>query len=258
MYNIIPLILILLSVGVIVLIIARKFPVLANIDVENIPEEKEKRFKEKIISNRLKRSVTMWSSKFIRLLRPIWQAMSDFLKWAFRKLHELKENYQNEPILKGSGTARRIDDLFGEMEELIKINDYEGGEKKLIEIINLDNKNIEAFKRLGLLYLERKSFNEAKETFKHVLKLTEGKEGEIYFDLSLAYKEMGDPVNALADINSALELEPNNPRYLDTLLDISIINKDKVSALKAYKKLKEADPENQKLADLKKQIDELS
>ena len=199
----------------------------------------------------------MWISKFVRLLRPLWQAMSDFLKWAFRKLYELKESYKSELILKGNDAPGRINELLGEAEELIKRNDYEGGEKKLIEIINLDNKNIEAFKKLGSLYLERKSFNEAKETFKHVLKLTEGKESEIYFGLSLVYKEMGDFINALANTNSALELEPNNPRYLDTLLDISIINKDKVLALGAYKKLKEVNSENQKLSELKKQIDEL-
>ena len=258
MYNIIPLILILLSIGVIVFITVRKFPVLSNVDVENIPEEKEKRFKEKIISNRLKRGVFKWSSRFIRLLGPIWQAIGNFFKWLMGKLHEIKEGYKSEPILKGSGALGKINELFEEAEDLMRKSDYEGEEKKLIEIINLDNKNVEAFKRLGSLYFERKSFNEAAETFKHVLKLTEGKDSEIYFDLSLAGKEMGDLVNALANINSALELEPNNPRYLDTLLDISIINKDKVLAFKAHKKLKEVNQENQKLSELKKQIDELS
>jgi tetratricopeptide (TPR) repeat protein len=258
MYNIIPLILILLSVGVIVFIIVRKFPVLSNVDVENIPEEKEKRFKEKIISNRLKRSVFKWSSKLIRLFGPIWRAIGNFFKWLWGKLHEMKEGYKKEPVLKRSGAPGKINELFEEAEDLMRNNNYEEGEKKLIEIINLDNKNIEAFKRLGSLYLERKNFNEAAETFKHVLKLTGGNDGEIYFDLSLARKETGDLVNALVNINSAMEFEPSNPRYLDTLLDISIMNKDKVLALKAYKKLKEVNPENQKLSDLKREIEELS
>lgn len=257
MYNIIPLILILLSIGVIVFITVRKFPVLSNVDVEKIPEEKEKRFKEKIISNRLKRSVFKWSSKLIRLFGPIWRAFGNFFKWLWGKLHEMKEGYKSGLVLKGSGAPGKINELFKEAEDLMRKSDYEGEEKKLIEIINLDNKNIEAFKKLGSLYLERKSFNEAVETFRHVLKLTEGKDDEIYFDLSLAGKETGDFVNALANINGALELEPNNPRYLDTLLDISIMNKDKEIALKAYKKLKEVNPENQKLSDLKREIDEL-
>lgn len=257
MYDIIPLILILLSIGVIVFITVRKFPVLSNVDVENIPEEKEKRFKEKIISNRLKRSVTMWSSKFVRLLRPLWQAMSDFLKWAFRKLYELKESYKSEPILKEADFKAGIGRLLNEADGLVEKDNLGLAEKKLIEVINLDNKNIEAFKKLGALYFKQRNFNEAKETFSHVLKLTEDDDSEIYFDLSLIYKELGDIEQAIANINNALRAEPNNPRYLDTLLDISIINKDKVLALKAYKKLKEVNPENQKLSELKKQIDEL-
>jgi hypothetical protein len=71
MYNIIPLILILLSLGIMAIIIVRKFPALANLDVDNIPAEKEAKFKEQIISNRLKRSFIKWGSKFIRLVKPL-------------------------------------------------------------------------------------------------------------------------------------------------------------------------------------------
>ena len=45
MYNIIPLVLILISLSIIIVIVVKKFPALANLDVENIPKEKEDRKK---------------------------------------------------------------------------------------------------------------------------------------------------------------------------------------------------------------------
>jgi hypothetical protein len=61
----------------------------------------------------------------------------------------------------------------------------------------------------------------------------------------------------LLNARKALEIEPNNPRYLDTILEISIIKKDKVLANETYKRLKEVNPENQKLAEIKEEIAEL-
>ena len=51
MFNIIPLLLILLSFGVIIYIVVKKFSILANLDVDSIPAEREAKFKEKIIND---------------------------------------------------------------------------------------------------------------------------------------------------------------------------------------------------------------
>lgn len=258
MYNIIPLILMLISLGIIIFIVVRKFPVLANVDVENIPKEKEAKFKEKIIIGQLKRNIVKWSSKITKLARPLGAAISNFFHWALDKLHEIKEGYKNETVLKEADIDKKIASSLDEAKDLVAKDDFETAEKKLIEAINLDNKNIEAFKALGELYFRKKSYNEASQTLKHVLKLTKGQDSGAYFDLSLVYKEMGDYDSALANISNALKIEPNSPRHLDALLEISIMNKDKISALKAHKKLKEVNPENQKLEELKRQIDEIS
>ena len=175
------------------------------------------------------------------------QAVGNFFKWIYSKLFELKDKYKSEKILPKEEAVKKVDELMAESDELIKDGNLEEAEKKLIEIIDLDNKNIEAFQTLGELYFERKNFEEAKQTLEHVIKLEEGDNGEIYYDLSLVNKESEDIEAAMKNIKEALKIEPNNPRYLDTLFDISIINKDKITALDAYKKLKEVNPENQKL-----------
>ena len=290
MYNIIPLILILVSLCVIIIIIVRKFSALASLDVKSIPAEKEAKFKEQIISNRLKRNITKWSAKLGKLIKPIGMLVGKLFKWVYQKLNQLKENYKSEEILSNNDSKQSIEQLFIEAEEFNKQNDLAMAEKKYIEIIRLDSGNIKAFKDLAKLYFERKNYEEAKQTFEHVLKLKEDDEeiynglaqiakekgnlvqardgylkaldinsqrSQTYFDLALVYQAMENVKEAIVNIKKALQIEPNNPRYLDTMLEISIIDKDGALAIEAYKKLAEVNPDNQKLAGLKEQIDEL-
>lgn len=266
MYNIIPLILILISLGIIIFIVIKKFPALANLDIENMPAEKEAKFKEQIIGNRLKRNLVRWNARAVRMVKPLGEASGDLAKWVNSRLVELRDSYKKELEMNSLDLNNKIGQLFRETEELVRKGESGEAEKKLIEIIGLDNRNIKAFRMLGDLYLDRKNFEEAKQTFEYILKLKENdpktetsarEDGFIYFDLALACQAMEDLDSAIANLRKALKIEPNSPRYLDTMLEMSIIKKDKVLAFNAYEKLAEVNPDNQKLAEFKKKIDEL-
>jgi len=264
MYDIIPLVLILISLLVIIIVAAKKFPALANLDVHNIPAEKEARFKEQIVSNRLAYWFLKWNSKMLRLLRPVFHFANEFFKNQYAKLHELKEGYNADPNITPEEMDKKIEQLLKNAEELTRQDELAVAEKKLIEVIGLDSKNIEAFKQLAHLYFDRKDYEEAKQTFEHILKLEEDvdgmegiKTGETYYNLSLIGEESGSLEEGMNNIKKALKIESNNPRYLDTMLRISIIIKDKISALDAYDRLKKVNPDNQKLEEFKAQIGEL-
>jgi tetratricopeptide (TPR) repeat protein len=275
MFNIIPLILILLSLGVIIIIVLRKFAVLANLDVDSIPAEREARVKEQIISSRLKRTFFKYYNQINRVFLPIGEWLGGLFKNLNKKLIEIKDNYKKEEEQSvGEGV---VDKLLMDAEDLVKAENSDEAERKYIEIIGIDSTNIRAFKELGRLYYERKDYNESKQTILHALKLLEkdhdysqGVEGdevekegnkikiaELYFDLTLVNIAMENYEEAFKSINKVLKLDGNNPRYLDTKLEISIINKDKISAIDVWQKLKEVNPENKKLEELKKQVDEL-
>ncbi|MDD4271549.1 MAG: tetratricopeptide repeat protein [Patescibacteria group bacterium] len=286
MYNIIPLLLILISLSIIIVIVSRKFSVLAALDVESIPAEKEAKFKERIISNRLKRNTIKYWSKLSRILTPLGQSIGGYLKEKLHKLYEAKNVYQEKHF----DSPEMIDQLFSQAEELKKRDDLDSAEKKYIEIIGLDSKNIKAFKELGRIYFEKKQFEEARQTFEHILKLKEDDEdiyenlaqiakesgdldeardeylksininkqnAQTHFSLAEVYRAMGKLAEASRALKKALKIEPTNPRYLDTMLEISIIIKDKALALDSYQKLLKANPDNNKLEDFKRQIDEL-
>lgn len=287
MYNIIPLLLILISLSVIIVIVSRKFSVLAALDVESIPAEKEAKFKERIISSRLKRNIIKYWSKLSRVLTPLGKLAGSYLKSRLHKLYQAKDVYLASENIESSET---IEQLFSQAEELKKRDDLDAAEKKYIEIIGHDSKNLKAFKELGRVYFEKKEYEEAKQTFEHILKLKEDDEdiyenlgkiakekgdlgeardeylksininkqnAETHFSLAEIYQAMNKPQDAVRSLKKALKIEPANPRYLDTMLEISIIIKDKALALDAYAKLNKANPDNNKLEEFKRQIDEL-
>ncbi|MDP2709214.1 MAG: tetratricopeptide repeat protein [bacterium] len=256
MYNILPLLLILISLSVIIAIVSRKFSVLAALDVDSIPAEKEAKFKERIISNRLKRNIIRWWSKFALISAPAARAAGDFFKSMLSRLYQAKNDYRVSGEI---DSGQIIEQLLVQAEEFKKHDDLDAAEKKYIEIIGFDSKNIKAFKELGQVYYDKKQFEEARQTFEHILKLRENGEEiyDIYFNLAEVYQAMEKYEEAIGNLKQALTQEPANPRYLDTMLEISIIIKDKALALDTYNKLSRANPENNKLGEFKKQIDEL-
>ncbi len=285
MFDIFPLILILISLTSIIVVVVRKFAVLANLDVETIQAEREIRIKEQIISSRLKRVFFKHYNLFVNIMKPVGGFASKTLKGFYDKLLDFKDNYNKDdsvnPMLKNDVEGKKV---IAEAEEFKENEEWEEAEKRYIEIIGQDSSNIQAFKGLGQVYFERKDYYEAKETMEHAEKLLEKNYNDlfikeekgglnedekkerdklsvelakIYFDLSLVEKAIDNLDMALKNIIKALKIQPNNPRYLDTMFELSIINKDKANALEAYKKLAGVNPENQKLEDMKEKLDQL-
>jgi tetratricopeptide (TPR) repeat protein len=261
MYNIVPLILILISLSVIVVIIVKKFSALANLDVDNITAEKEAKFKEQIIGKKLKRNIIRHLTKFNKIIKPLGIKINHFFQWGYGRLHDLKQGYKDNEELADSDIDAKVKKLFFKAEEFRKQKDLTEMEKIYIKIIGLDSQNIRAFKDLAQVYAQKKEYKEAKQTLKHILKLNKDDEvyerSQIYFDLAIIYNEEGSMDSAKENLDYALQIEPNNPRYLDLIIEINIINKDKESAYGAYKRLKEVNPDNKKLTELKNRINKL-
>lgn len=278
------------SLGVIATVVGRKFPALASLDLSTIVKEKEARFKEKIVGQRLKRSIMLWWGKVSGSLKPLYQVIVRFLSMLYEKGVAWREKQRAVKITTPEEVEKHVERLVETAESFSKQDDFEVAEKKLIEAISLDSKNIEAFKALAHLYFDKKDYEEARQTFEHVLKLNENDEdayenlatidivdgeyqqakeeyqelirinnqkSETYFNLALVSEAMKEYHEAMASIKKALALEENNPRYLDLWLRISIIVRDKVEAYNAYAKMKDVNPDNQKLEELKAQIDEI-
>lgn len=259
-----------LAVIIILFIIIKKFPALAILDAANIPGEKEAKFKEQIIKARVERDVARWGGFLGRIWLFLSKRLSASLKSQQESLKKIKTSYQANIKMPWIEKQKKIKELLTAAEEFLKKENEKAAEEKLLEIINLDQKNLGAFFQLGELYESQKKWSEASQTFGYALRLVRQHRGnheeaageivpqKIYFALAEVEKEAGNLDLALENIREALELEPNNPRYLDLILDLSIMRKDKDLANECWERLAAVNPENNKLTEWKEKISQLS
>lgn len=257
-----------LAVVVISIVIIKKFPALAILDAANIPGEKEAKFKKQIIKARVERDLTRVSG----LLGRVWLFLSRNLLASLKaqqaNLKKIKMGYRLSIKMPKLEKQKKIKELSSAATEFLKKEDEAGAEEKLLEIVGLDQKNLGAFFQLGELYVSQKKWSEASQTFSYALRLAHQPRGvksesgeitpqRIYFAQAEVEKEAGYLDAALENIREALELEPNNPRYLDLILYLSIMRKDKDLAQESWLRLTEVNPENKKLEEWKEKISKL-
>lgn len=268
-------IIIFVSLLILIRILISKFPILAKINIEEISKEKEKKLKLKILEKKviekikkigfnglfaqslLGRGIKKIKDRILRLEEKYHQKYSEIIKETPRELE------------------RRIKNLFRVGEKFLEKKDLESAEKKFTEIISFDPRNLGAFKNLLKIYLLKNNFSQAKEIAKYILQLNKqaikwcskfGREvsKEIIDEfvlsltnLGLIYQEIEQRERATNCFKKALEYSPNNPRLLDFLIENSIILKKKEEAEKYLAKLKEVNPENQKIIDWEERIKDI-
>lgn len=259
---------VILGLLVVGIIVGRKFGFLANIDVDQVAGERARVLKQQIIADRLRRRLSKWGFLIIRSVKPISRLLRNGFDWFYDRLNDWQRSQANREASLNQEIGKRIETLLSEAEELVKAERLEMAEKKYIEIIGLDPRNFNAFKELGELYYQLELWNEAKQTLEHALHLRRPSSGDqpsskdlelaqLHFILANVYEGAGELNKAVMALKKALKIEENNPRYLDRLIEVSIIKKDKIVALEGYKKLESTNPENQKLEQFRSRIAEL-
>lgn len=262
------------SLFVLIKILVSKFPILSNIKIEHISKEKEKKVKFKILEKRFLTNLRQSRLKnlFVEFFKKCCQKIGE-------KTRSLEENYlkkYNEMVKeKPQEVEKRINQVFKEGEKKLEENNFQEAEKKFIEVISFDPRNLAAFKNLLKIYLTQKKYPLAKKIAKHILKLNEQaikwwrkfrrKEEKIpeklinelvlsLIDLGNIYQAINDYEQATKYFEKALKHNPNNPRILDFLIENSIILKKKEEGKIYLSKLKEINPDNQKIAEWEEKI----
>lgn len=259
MVDIIILIACLLSGGVVLAIIFRKFSVLASLDMNSVPQEQQDRKKEDIVEMRLRRKIEAIKKGFLKVWKPLAKFVAAVASRLYQTVMNLEKKYQAgaESVSEAIEiNQQKVLSLLNEADGLVKGDDLAAAEKKLIEVIGLDHRNLEAYKRLGQIYLMQKEYEHAIESLQHALKLDE-KEAAIYGEISEVYGMIDDKEKALMYIKEAVKRDSKNPKYIDAWVEKSINTGDKFSAEQALRKLKKVNPENQKIKEYKQTVKEM-
>ena len=163
-------------------------------------------------------------------------------------------------------------------------------ENTYISAIRLDQKNNEAYKGLIDVYLKQDQLKEAKETCQFLLQIHPDDDtahvrmaeiadkmgdkhiaisslkkaieindalAERHFLLSIHLQDEGEIKEALAAAVRTVDREPDNPRYLDNMIELAIMVGDKKLSERSYDQLRLVNPQNSKLESFKQKISAL-
>lgn len=253
-------IIIIFCLGVIGYVLYHKLPQIRIIDVNTIPEERERKVKEQIILQKFNRiggaKLRIISKQGAQAVRTV----SKYGRRAVQRLYKMEQYYQKLKRTASEGqhayTADIINQEIGKAEEYIKQAEYIPAEKIYIDIISHNPKSVDAYEGLGNMYLVAGQLDQARETLKFALRLSPD---DASVNVSLAELEIKHENNkaALEFLRKAVEIRPKNPRYLDFYIEAAL----KAGALKDVRKgitaLKEVNPENTKITGFEERFQEL-
>ena len=181
-----------------------------------------------------------------------------------------------------SGVIDRAHAAFGE-------GKIDQAEELFISAIRQDNKNIDGYKGLVEVYIKQEQWQEAGQTCKFLIKLSP--KGVYYVKLAkieehvgnenkaiMLYKKAvkktpnragwhshlarllektGNLEAALASAQEALALEPENPRFLDNVIEFAIIVNNKKLAQEMLRRIRKVNPENDKIPRWRERVQQI-
>lgn len=110
-------------------------------------------------------------------------------------------------------------DQFQEAEDSFAIKDYKKAERLYLKMATEDPRNPKIYGRLGVIYLEQKNFEDARDALIMAIKL-EPNIPTRHFNLALTYLQIGSTAKAIASMESSLKYDPSNRKYRKLLDDI--------------------------------------
>ncbi len=294
MWNIIFIILLILSLGFLIWLLLKKMPNLVNINVSNLPEYKTKQKKQDILKTRLQRDLGKVFASVKTLSLPAKEKVFDFFKDNYSKLKELEKDLRRksqQQLTSSLDKSQAVDKLLTEAKQLFNDEKYQEAESVLLDALQIDQYSIEVYKLLADVYWEEKEYEQAKDTLQYLLKLTHNEDAGVfsslasiakergnlkqaeddylksislvednylnYLNLAQVYLELDDNHKALETAKHSLILAPNNPKVLDFLIELSIIMRDKELAKEYLERLNSVNPDNQKISVFAEQIEEI-
>lgn len=265
-----------------------------NIPAVKEAKKKNEILKNKIeslaLAAKARRMIKWWAPLLVRF-RGLQQRFRDYVNSVESRMHaKAKLLRAQESPEKREARADDVKKFLSDGAFALEQGEIESAEKHFLSAIRLDKKNRDAYAGLADVYAKQGHAEEAVETFKFLLKLDPSNDA-VYAKLADLSEQMGDSEQAvryleqsvilndgissrfaklsellsgmkqysvaLESAKQAAELEPQNPKYLDSLIEIAILAADRQTAEEAWQALRMVNPDNQKLPALKEKIEHL-
>ena len=195
-YSILSFILIIVPLAIILIVVVKKFPQLAVLDVENVPEVRINKKKDEVLKKRVEEKAIKSKKELLKKLVPVqaWlkKVQDHFRKYILRVTEQVEKEEKKverikEPKEISDKKQQSLFTLLREGDSARNHGDFETAENKYITAVRIDSKNAEAYRGLADVYFKQEQIDEALETYKFVLQLDPSddeilvKIGDIYY-----------------------------------------------------------------------------
>ncbi len=262
------------ALGVAGSILWRKWEKIRLFDPESLREEQHRQKRAELIRRRFERMRADRSQPFRRLGRTIARTASNSYQSLYERLQAFETMYKNvkNPLAAMAPSTRdRIKLLLTEGRALVRDLKFADAERRFLEVLALDERQSDAYKGLGQIYLKQKLYPQAKETYEFLMKLKKLDDSvyaglaEIAFaegnvtqteamrlkavqasprqafrhaELAEFYLEHGQLDRAKESAAKATDLEKNSLKYTELALEIALARKDLKEARLRFERLR--------------------
>ncbi|NBS67932.1 hypothetical protein EBT31_03330 [bacterium] len=226
----------------------RKLKTLRMLDPDTSQTIREKKLRNRIMEDRMQRTMQTHVGKLVYLLLIPWRAFQHAFRLAAGKLVAIERRYHRERARDVQISPDELQSMLVEAERALRDERYQAAEERLVELISAAPKYAHAYEVLSRVYAAKREWKEALESLTCYVKLSP-KDAEGRFLLGSLYEDMHEKEKAFLEYERALEKSPHNPKYLDAYISLALVLKRHVEGLKALKTLREVNPENAKITD---------
>ncbi|MCX6782004.1 MAG: hypothetical protein NTW66_02710 [Candidatus Magasanikbacteria bacterium] len=258
MTNIIFISLITLALVVIAVIVVRKFPVVANLDLEHLAEEQEIKKKNAILEKRLSEKSNQAQKQFQEKLNPLKRLWA-LVQYKFRVyvgkieklLHyeDLIKNRLKNRELSSIDREKQISTLLQQGESQFHEGNYDKAEEFFIAAIKFDKKLAPAYRGLADTYMAKGAAEEAMQTYDYLSRLTPADDA-LLVKLSELSEERGKINEAIHYLEKAVSINDSlSPRFYHLAELLQKVDQPEV-AIEAVSQAVELESKNPKYLDL--------
>lgn len=279
-----------LALLVIIVTIARHWKEIRLLNPDSIKEEQQRQKRERIIEQRFERVRSDAFTPLKRVFQTIFLKGKKAFHAAYIRLIQLDRFYKQAkaPFAHMAPSLKdRIRTLLDEARALARDLKWADAERRFLEILTLDDRNIDAYKGLAAIYVKQKLYPQAIETYQFLVKIKKADascfeglgdiavaqddpKAEGYYQKAIElqprvahqhavlahfYLSHAQPLKAWPVAKRASELESKSAKFLELSLEAAIQAGEREEARRRYDALRLQSEDRQKLQTFKDRID---
>lgn len=257
MIIILPIILAIISLGVIVWFISKHYHRILLLNVDSLPYMRDEKKKDEFIRKKAAQKSSEVHAQVRRSFVAPIVAFAKEIQLRFRRfvgMVERRAMMQDRVRAKAetpeeeTRRVRTMEQLLFEAKRDLDNEDYDTAEKKYLAIVRQEPRSVDAYKGLAEVYQKQEQFVEAKETYQFILHINPS-DDQTLIKLGDIYAEEGRIEKAVEYYEQGVLLNPHNPVRFAKLYDFLFELKQYETALEAIEQALEIEPTNPKYLD---------